>query len=427
MDFFIFIWLKSIASKFNTSAKVIKQFMGNQPLNSNAYQRSIMKSFSVLFTFILLLGCQSAPEVLVNHKPLLLDQEFVGFENVSIETEKEIFALSREAKDFAKLAVRGMSEPEDKIQALVQHVFSRSDLNLLYRADANTVADQTFQNKAANCLSMSIMTYALAKELGFDVRFQDIEIPEYWTIREGQSVLNRHINLQIIPREKNRIHFHFVTRGFEVDFDAQATRQHFPKTRLKRKQVVAMFHNNVGADALIKKDYVTAYAYFRAAILRSPDLSSALANLGYLYRLTGHLGYSEVAYLQAISKEKNNWSAWRNLSHLYRYMGREQEALDIESRVALKRSSNPFFYINKGDIAYQKQQWNIALNHYQKALKLDKSYHEVYFGLGKTYFELGNIQRSHHYLQLAKKKSKTEQEQATYQGKLNLLARMKSG
>ncbi|WP_339723469.1 tetratricopeptide repeat protein [uncultured Paraglaciecola sp.] len=386
-----------------------------------------MQILSVLLTSIILLGCQSVPEVWGHQEDVLFDQGFVGFENIVIETEKDIFELNDEAKAFAKSAVKGILKPEEQISALVHHVFSRSDLNLLYRADANTVASQTFQNKAANCLSMSIMTYALAKELGFDVRFQDIEIPEYWTMREGQSLLNRHINLQIIPRKKNRIHFHFVTRGYEVDFDAQATRQHFPKTLLKRRQVVAMFHNNNGADALIKKDYVKAYAYFRTAIMQSPDLSSALANLGYLYRLTGHYQFSENAYLQAIKKDKTNLSAWRNLSHLYRYMGLDQKAQEIVNRVADKRAGNPFFHINLGDIAFEKQQLQKALSHYQRALQLDRSYHEVYFGLGKTYFELGNIQRSQHYLKLAKKKSRTRAEQATYQGKLNLLSSLQSG
>ena len=149
-------------------------------------------------------GCQTVPEMSISHKALLYDQGFEGFEDVSVETEKEIFELNDEAKAFAKLAVKGMSKPKEKIQALVQHIFSRSDLNLLYRAEANTVANQTFQNRAANCLSMSIMTYSLAKELGFGVRFQDIEIPEYWTIREGQSLLNGHINLQILPRQKKK-------------------------------------------------------------------------------------------------------------------------------------------------------------------------------------------------------------------------------
>jgi tetratricopeptide (TPR) repeat protein len=385
-----------------------------------------MKRFSILLIAMMFIGCQAVPKISVSHKTLLYDQGFEGFESVIVESETEIFELNDEAKAFAKSAIKGVFKPKKQIQALVQQVFSRSDLNLLYRAEANTVANQTFHNRAANCLSMSIMTYALAKELGFSVRFQDIEIPEYWTMREGQSLLNGHINLQILP-PSSREHIQFFTRGFEVDFDAQATRQHFPKTLLKLNQVVAMFHNNKGADALIKKDYVKAYAYFRSAFLQSPDLSSVLANLGYLYRLTGHYELAERTYLRAIKQDKNNLTAWRNLSYLYRYMGHDEKANDIVDRVTRKRADNPFFHINMGDKAFEKQQWRIALKHYQQALKLDKSTHEVFFGLGKTYFELGNIQRSYHYLKLAKKKSRTQQEQAAYQGKIDMLVTLKSG
>jgi len=384
-----------------------------------------MQIFSILLTAIIMLGCQTIQEVSVSHKTLLYDQGFEGFENVIVESEKEIFELNDEAKAFAKSAISGIFKPKEQIKALVQQVFSRSDLNLLYRAEANTVANQTFQNRAANCLSMSIMTYALADELGFGVRFQDIEIPEFWTIREGQSLLNRHINLQILPRS-TRERIQFVTQGSEVDFDAQATRQHFPKTLLKLNEVVAMFHNNNGADALLKKDYIKAYAYFQAAFLKAPNLSSVMGNLGYLYRLTGHYELTESSYLRALKKDKSNLTVWRNLSFLYRYMGHDGKAIEIVNRVTRKRSDNPFFHINMGDKAFSNQQWEIALEHYRRALKLDKSYHQVFFGLGKTYFELGNIQRSQYYLKLAKKKSRTEQEQSLYQAKINMLATIKS-
>ena len=173
-----------------------------------------MKHFSILLVTIMLIGCQAVPKISVSHKALLYDEGFEGFENVTVESEKEIFELNDEAKAFAQSAIRGVSKPKEQIQALVQHIFSRSDLNLLYRAEANTVANQTFRNRAANCLSMSIMTYALANELGFSVRFQDIEIPEYWTIREGQSLLNGHINLQILPSSRRK-RTQFLTQGFE--------------------------------------------------------------------------------------------------------------------------------------------------------------------------------------------------------------------
>lgn len=385
-----------------------------------------MKKLSILLITIIFLGCQNVSQVSISHQTLLYDQGFEGFENVSVASKEDIFELNDEAKAFAKLAVKGIVKPKEQIQALVQQIFSRSSLHLLYRAQANTIANQTFHNRAANCLSMSIMTYALANELGFNVRFQDIEIPEYWTRIEGRSLLNGHINLQILPRQRSRQYFEYTTRGFEVDFDAQATRRHYPKTLLKLNQVVAMYYNNNGADALLKKDYVKAYAYFRSAFLQSPELSSVLANLGYLYRLTGHYEFAQRSYLQAIKNDKNNLTAWGNLSHLYRYMGQDEKANEIVIRLTRKRSGNPFFHVNNGDKAFEDKQWEIALGHYRRALKLNKSYHEVFFGLGKTYFELGNIQRSHYYLQLAKKKSRSEQEQVRYQWKINLLAAIKS-
>ena len=127
-----------------------------------------MKCFSILLVAMMFIGCQAVPEMSVSHKTLLYDE---GFDNVTVESEIEIFELNDEAKAFAQSAIRGVFKPKEQIQALVQHVFSRSDLNLLYRSEASTVANQTFHNRAANCLSMSIMTYALANELGFSVRY----------------------------------------------------------------------------------------------------------------------------------------------------------------------------------------------------------------------------------------------------------------
>jgi uncharacterized protein YcfL len=77
-----------------------------------------VKKFSTLFVALMLIGCQAAPEVWFNHKTLLYDQGFVGFENVSVESEKEIFKLNDEAKYFAKSTIKGVLRPKEHIQAL---------------------------------------------------------------------------------------------------------------------------------------------------------------------------------------------------------------------------------------------------------------------------------------------------------------------
>jgi tetratricopeptide (TPR) repeat protein len=385
-----------------------------------------MRKFQVLIKFVLILlvvGCQTTDRFVNTSQPVLQDKVFSDFTSYEIETEKQIFSLNDEAKAFVKKSKKGLFKPQEQIEKLVHNIFSHSNFNLLYRAEANTTASQTFSERAANCLSMSIMTYAMALEAGFGVRFQDVEIPEYWTRREGHSLLNRHINLQILPKP-HREQVRFITKGYEVDFDAQATRKHFPKTFVSKQQVVAMYYNNKGADALLSNEYHKAYAYFRAAIKLEPELPSVLANLGFLYRNAGYHDYAENAYMHALQIDQNNLTAWKNLAYLYRHTGRIDDATTISTRIEAKRANNPFYHINLGDYEYEQENWQQALAHYRQALKLEKSYHEVFFGLGKTYFKLGNVSRSQYYLKLAKKKARTQEEENIYQSKLELLSRL---
>ena len=384
---------------------------------------NLFQGFFLGLIMICISACQNIEQEQLASTIVLHDEVFADFATYPIESEEQIFALNDEALAFVKQSMKGQFNPQDKIESLVRNVFSRSRFNLLYRAEANTTANETFDNRAANCLSMSIMTYALAKQAGFGVRFQDVEIPEYWTRREGQSLLNGHINLQILPKPNNE-KMRFITRGFEVDFDAQASREHFPKTFLSLQQVLAMYYNNKGADALLAAEYGNAYAYFKAAITHEPHLVSGLANLGYLYRLNGHYQFAEDTYLRALEVDQDNLTAWGNLAYLYRHTQRLAEASQISARIERKRGDNPFYHVKLGDTALENRQWQQALQHYRTALRLNKSYHEVFFGLAKAYHALGDIPRSKRYLTLAKKKSRTQQEQDNYQVKLALLGRL---
>jgi tetratricopeptide (TPR) repeat protein len=375
-----------------------------------------------LLVSMLLTACQSLQIQTVSNENVLADDKFEGFEQYAVESSDDIFRLGENAKIFAKDAIKGIRNPQEQVKALANAIFSRSEFNLLYRADANTVAQTTFENRAANCLSLSIMTYALADELGFGARFQHIEIPEYWTRREGQRLLNSHINLQILPKQ-DRAHIELIKQGFEVDFDAQATKKHDKRNLLSQSQVVSLFYNNKGSDALLHKNYLQAYAYFRAAYLAEPKQAYLLANLGYLYRLNSLNKMAEQVYLLAIDIDRNNLTAWQNLAFLYKHINQDNKASEILADLEKRRVNNPFYHISLGDSAYERQEWQQALNYYRKALRLDGNLHEVFFGLAKTYYELGEFERSEHFLKLAKQKSRSREEQHIYAGKIEFLRR----
>ncbi|MFT2091808.1 tetratricopeptide repeat protein [Paraglaciecola sp. 2405UD69-4] len=379
--------------------------------------------FSLLVS-VMLFGCQSTRTAnFSNQAPAILfyDQGFPEFLNHHIETEPEIFYLGAKAKQFVFDTIEPFDSEVDKAQALVHNLFDRSELNLLYQASANTVANDTFLQRAANCLSMSIMTYALAQEAGLNIKFQEVLIPEYWTRRDGYSFLNGHINLKYTPNVRNNT-LSLGPRSFQIDFDPQASRELFSKQIIPKKAVIAMFYNNKGADALVEKHYSKAYAYFKQAALTYPRLNNTWINLGILYRQNNYFDKAEKAYLKALDFEPNSLTAWENLAYLYKHTDQQEKAQEIIHKVKRKRSKNPYYHVSLGEQEIEQRNWSQALEHFKKALGLNKDMHEGYYGIAKVYYETGKLEKSARYLKLAKTKAVSDHDEEKYQSKMDFLS-----
>jgi Flp pilus assembly protein TadD len=380
----------------------------------------------VLFSFIIIVffsACQSIVVHIPITKPLLYDQGFPGFSQIIIESEQQVFYLDDKAKAFVASTIKPMHNNAEQMEALVKAVFDRSKMNLLYQDDANTNANDTFYSQTANCLSMSIMTYALATEAGFDVDFQEIMIPEYWTRRSGFSLLNGHINIKMMaPKQPNILEFH--RRSFQVDFDPQPLRYGFPKKLVSKQTVLSMFYNNKGADAFLRKDYVSAYAYFREALVVKPNFDAAWINLGILYRVSEYFPEAEKAYQYALVIHPNSLTALENLAYLYTFTDRNIEAANILAKVEAHRNSNPYYHVLLGEQDMEQKNWEQALAHFRRALALDRGKHEVYFGLARAYFEIGELQQSERYLKQAKHTSINKRDEDRYQTKLEFLSNL---
>ncbi|WP_334022046.1 tetratricopeptide repeat protein [Alteromonas sp. S015] len=377
---------------------------------------------ALLLLCIVLSACQSTDNQYVKAEPTLLhDSLFPSYTLFPVESSEEIFYLDEDAQLFAEQAVYEKSPLQKNVKGLVKAIFDHSEQGMLYRNSANTTANTTFNNRAANCLSLSIMTYALAEHAGLQATFYEVDIPEYWTRRDGYSLLNGHINLRVqMPADQSVASI--GGNWADVDFDPQTLRSHFPRVPVSEKKIIAMFYNNKGADALVANSYTKAYSYFRAAATLAPELSQSWVNLGVLYRMADAYEQAEAAYQHALSLNNENLTAWENLSILYRYQDRLEEAKTINLMVDNKRQSNPFYHYILGEQAYDNEEYEAAISYYSKGLKLDSTRHEILFGLAKTYYESGDITKAEQYLSRAIKHAKNGQDKSRYQSKLSVLA-----
>lgn len=71
----------------------------------------------------------------------------------------------------------------------------------------------------------------------------------------------------------------------------------------------------------------------------------------------------------------------------------------------------------------EQKHWDQALAHFRRALALDRGKHEVYFGLARAYFEIGELQQSERYFKQAKNKASNKYDEDRYQTKLDFLSR----
>lgn len=383
----------------------------------------------ILCVSIFLSGCESsrarvAHQSVASSSPQWQDAHF-QLSHISVPDQASIFWLDDEAIQFARKTANATKSINEQIRTLSYGILNRTGLNLLYAADANTNANTTFLNRSANCLSLTIMTYALAEKAGFSAQFQQVHIPEYWTERNGQSFINSHVNVQIQPNAIMRKQMLFPPKTV-VDFDPIANRSSLATNTISKARIIAMFYNNQGADALVRYDHNQAYALFKAAIEADAQFPDVWINLGLLYKREGLYAAAESSYKVAIALNDKK-TAWENLAYLYLKTNRKNESEKIFERLERQRFNNPYYHYMLAQRAINDGKIGESIVKFKRAIALDDQPHQFYAGLAEAYAQQNKFEKSHFYFSVAKRKATFNDEIQRYELKLSILANVQAG
>jgi tetratricopeptide (TPR) repeat protein len=380
---------------------------------------------TLFFSLPILFSCKSnnayQPNLDIPVNSFYLDTSFPSPYFFKVESEQEIFMLDDEMIAMVENKLKSSFHPKKKAMRLLKHIFSQEKIALSYSSHANLTARETYHSHKANCMSLTIMAYALAERAKLKVEFQQVDVPEYWVRNKEYNLLTGHINLLIKPTASGEKNIIFGNDNIEIDFDPFVVKQTFPKKVIEKNTVLAMFYNNKGGQALVDKEYDVAYQYFKAATQTDMMFSPAWGNLAVLYRLTGNLTLAEKVYRYAIQISPQNLTALTNLAILLRSQQNHLEADEIESQLLIKRRKNPYYHAVLGDEAYYKHDYQQALQHYKKAIKLNSKIHELYFGVAKVYYQMNRLSEAKKAMQKALRLNRSKSTEHQYLAKLNFL------
>ncbi|MBN8430045.1 hypothetical protein JF535_04170 [Microbulbifer salipaludis] len=218
---------------------------------------------------------------------------------------QDLLTLTPEMQAFVDSIDPSLS-PSRRFRRMVRTLKSEG-FELEYDLDTTTTAAEAFAQRRGNCISFAALIVALAREVGLEAHFNQVEVPVEQRATTGgrgralvQNIL--HINAEVT--------FGWTVRVFEFNFEP---RPDFPHHRLEDKTVQALYLNNRALELAKTKQWDGALSMLSEAITLTPATSLLWNSLGYIHRQTGNLQLAEISYTQALALDSDNHAARNNL------------------------------------------------------------------------------------------------------------------
>ncbi len=320
------------------------------------------------------------------------------------------FALNESMKQYLDKNIDRAMSSLQQLRTLVHLVFEENALHFTYQPVTRT-AIETYTNHGGNCLSFTFLLIAMARHLGLDARFREVDITPIWSEVGNIATLNGHIDVVVYLGSQEYLvdlfpRVYTVQSGGRIVSDARA---------------IAHFWNNRGVEQLTAGDRRPAIACFRKALESDPAADFAWADLGVTEAALGDYKEAVRCYQQALRVNKREFVAMSNLASLFETMGRLSDARRYQDKVRKFNEENPYYHFNLGLQAYQKGHYAESIEQLRAALKLKSTDHNFYLALARDYVRLNDLDKARKNIKLALKNAPDQAWKVLYNEKLEWL------
>ena len=188
-----------------------------------------------------------------------LDSSFaVSMPVVSMD---DAFALDGEMQEFVRQVRDFGGDSSAKVNHLLQAMKQRGLFSLEYNEASTRTVTGTFHERRGNCLSFTMLFIALAREAGLHARYQLVDVPPQWNLDSDLVVIANHVNAVIDSR---------TDKDLVVDFNRTNFHGDFVTHRIDDAYAASLFYTNLGAEAMLRRDYPQSFTLLREAVHRAP-------------------------------------------------------------------------------------------------------------------------------------------------------------
>lgn len=376
-------------------------------------------SSCLMLTVVLALNACSTTPVISAQPQLFHDELFSA--PTSLVNSDNIFKADAAIRQFITNEIATQLKTNSHQRALFNALYNKAQLRLEYDSSMTRTASEAFAARSGNCLSLVIMTAAIAKEMGVQVQYQKVVSKDEWSRSGNLYFASGHVNIVIGQKrfdQKNHLDQNYqMTIDFLPPEDTAGQRT----VEIEENTIVAMYFNNRAAESMVRNDYQQAYWFAKAAIQADLQFAPAYNTLGVIYTHNQQHTFAQAALSSAMQLEPDSTVTMSNMVQTLTALGKTNEAQKLNQKLQAQQPYPPFYFFHQGLTAMNQKEYSKAKSLFQRELQRAPDYHEFHFWLGVAHYRLGDLVAAQQELDLAKQNSTNQKDYALYAGKLNAL------
>lgn len=377
---------------------------------------SLPYSWCFVFSLIWLTACSSVPAPMTP-EPVAPTSILLQGANAPVPTLDDIFRLTAEQQAeflayFNDPAHRKVDAHRRVYQFLAQHL-SGFDYQ-----GKNYTASEAYALKSGNCISLAVLTKALADIAGVEIGFQSIVSAPVYSIESDFMLSSDHVrtflfNPDFVPEDGK---IYFVKPALVVDYLPAAGDITGP--RISQPTFIAMFYRNLAADALLAGQYEQVLALLKTALQYAPDYSAVINLTAVVHRRMQQPQLAEQFYQYGLDVSASKATLLSNYALLKHSQGDVDAAQNMLRSLSSLDEHDPYLWYVLGKTAQQKSQYGEAVTYLRKAVKQAPYMHQLHLDLALAYYRNNQPEKAQQALGTAAELVSDSQTQQRYHAKL---------
>ncbi|MEZ9593753.1 tetratricopeptide repeat protein [Shewanella sp. 10N.261.52.F9] len=287
----------------------------------------------------------------------------------------------------------------------------------------NYSATESLENNGGNCMALAMLTYAIAKEMDVEFRFQVMHtMPVLLDISDEIAVTSDHVRTFLYEASEDESVALFGRSRVQIDY--------FPDKYdrggklINQEEFLAMFYRNLAADAIFIGDLNYAFLLLNKSLKIAPYYEPAINMQAVVLRKLGDEESAEKLYRYGLEIAENKITLLSNYHFLLELDGRAEQADRIKQQLLALEDQSPYTWYLQALDAMSKQDYKSAKVYLNKFLQNTHYYHRAYYDLAKVQVILGEYQLAEESLALAMKYTERTQDRSLYQTKIDRLSNL---